>query len=167
MKTNFDSTAIDSLERFYGLIIRPALLNARSPTAELADAVNKVRANGREALNRFSLKTLIPWPPTSAAENNANCFSTSSIVSCVDDWEHVLDADDMWMCISCKMPYKCRSRTLFFLSYTSTSSAFCRLNFLHFIRCELVIHEFYDVRHVFTVSVTDVCLCHKLVNLKT
>jgi len=46
MKTNFDSIAIDSLERF-GLIIRPALMNARSLAAELAGAVNKVRANGR------------------------------------------------------------------------------------------------------------------------
>jgi hypothetical protein len=58
MKTNFDSIAIDSLERF-GLIIR-ALLNARSLAAELAGAVNNVRANGRKARNRFSLKTLIP-----------------------------------------------------------------------------------------------------------
>jgi len=59
MKTSFDNIAIDSLERF-GLIIRPALLNARSLAAELAGAVNKVRANGRKALNRFSLKSLIP-----------------------------------------------------------------------------------------------------------
>jgi len=58
MKTSFDNIAIDSLERF-GLIIRPTLLNARSLAAELAGAVNKVRANGRKALNRFSLKTLI------------------------------------------------------------------------------------------------------------
>jgi len=61
MKTNFDSIAIDSLERF-GLIIRPALLNARSLAAELAGAVNKVQGSGRKVLNRFSLKTLIPLP---------------------------------------------------------------------------------------------------------
>jgi hypothetical protein len=58
-KTNFDSIAIDSLERF-GLIIKPALLNARSLAAELAGAVNEVRDNGRKARNRFSLKTTIP-----------------------------------------------------------------------------------------------------------
>ena len=93
MKTNFDSIAIDSLERF-GLIIRPALLNARSLAAELAGAVNNVRANGRKARNRFSLKTLIPWPPTSSEENNANCWSTSADVICLGDWELVLGADD-------------------------------------------------------------------------
>jgi len=70
------------------------MLNARSLAAELAGTVNKARANGRKALNRFSLKTLIPWPPTSSAENDANCFLTLAIVSCVDDWELVLDADD-------------------------------------------------------------------------
>jgi len=59
MKINFDSIAIDSVERF-GLIIRSALLNARSLAADLAGAVNKVRANGRKALNLFSLKTLLP-----------------------------------------------------------------------------------------------------------
>ena len=52
MKTNFDSIAIDSLERF-GLIIKPALLNARSLAAELAGAVNSVRSNGRKSRNRL------------------------------------------------------------------------------------------------------------------
>jgi len=41
MKINFDSIAIDSLERF-GLIIKPSLLNASSLKAELAGAANKV-----------------------------------------------------------------------------------------------------------------------------
>jgi len=94
MKTNFHSIAIDSLERA-GLIIWPALLNARSLAAELAGAVNNVRANGRKARNRFSLKTVIPWPPISPEENNANCWSMSADVICVGDREVlVFGADD-------------------------------------------------------------------------
>ena len=41
MKNNFESIAINSLERI-GLIIKPVMMNARSLAAELAGAVNNV-----------------------------------------------------------------------------------------------------------------------------